>query len=143
MYFGRSILCCLSSAPISAERLSVMFHPFKRTPRPNSWIICAPSPRPTFMSVILETRQLLQPSVNLRDPSNKFTRESTVLISLNNESLKRASCTSKPCSSHSFNSLAVLPILITPKGVDDSPARRDISPCAPVIFSRYSLPPWL
>jgi len=42
--------------------------PFNRTPRPKSWMIWAPSPWPMLRSPMVETRQLLQPSVNLREP---------------------------------------------------------------------------
>ena len=122
-------------------RLRLMSKPLSRTPRPKSWMICAPSLLPTFIRPIVLTRQLFQPSVNFFEPISRLTVECGLLISWKSE----------PANSRSPRGEAVLLAELHQLGVvadvDDAerlrcrPSRSATSPVAPFRFSTYSWPP--
>ena len=78
-------------------------------------MICDPSPRPMFISPIVLTRQLLHPSLNLRDPIRMFTQLSRVFSLVNSEGPNSRSAVTNPLAAHSFSSSASSPTLTTPK----------------------------
>ena len=53
-----------------------MLQPFRRTPRPNIWMISGPSPTPTCINPIVLTRHEFQPAMKRRAPMTTFTVES-------------------------------------------------------------------
>ena len=129
-----------SGSSALALRLRLIPQPLSRTPRPKSWMICAPSPRPTFISPMVPTRQLFHPSVNFREPMSTWTVERGAARSWKSEPANSRSATWNPSRSQSFTRFVSSPTLTTPKGAL-SPTRNATSPAAPFRFSTCSAPP--
>ena len=120
-------------------RFSPKSSPFRRTPRPKSWMICEPSFWPTFISPMVETRQLLHPSANFLAPTSRLTFEVRELSSSKSEPPNSRCETIRPSSSRKRRaSPPGSPTLITPKG-SQSPTLSASSPGTPFISSIRSV----
>ena len=102
-----------------------------RTPRPKSWMICEPSVWPTFISPIVLTRQLFQPSVNFFEPIRRLTVECGLLISWKSEPENSRSVTvSSFHSSHNLHELGIVADVDDAERLVVADAQRHLASCA-------------
>ncbi len=93
-------------------RLSDMRLPLSLTPRPKSWMISEPSPVPTFMSPMFDTRHECQPSTNFLAPISTLTVAPASLTRPNMDPPTASSSMTIPASAliASFLNLGVSPM---------------------------------